>query len=148
MQEVISMRSKGGYCSKIIRDVVFLIMLASLTGLPGYINVANAAAGDVDYVNSCGEHRIVRINHDLYIEKLDGSERRQLTNTPDIEEGGAFFTKDGKYIVYFEGEPTADSRIDSQDRQNYIIKSDGNDSMRRKISFNEAYNHWLGRCIE
>ena len=37
---------------------------------------------------------------DLFLMRPDGSERRNITNTPDYEEGGPRFSPDGKKLLY------------------------------------------------
>ena len=37
---------------------------------------------------------------DLYLMRPDGSQRRNITNTPDYEEGGPRFSNDGKQLLY------------------------------------------------
>jgi Tol biopolymer transport system component len=43
----------------------------------------------------------------MYTMNVDGSNLRRLTNTPGYD-GGAFFSPDGRYIVYRANHPTGD----------------------------------------
>jgi hypothetical protein len=91
---------------------------------------------DYEYLDSRGDYRLIEKNKDVYIEKLDGSEGRQITHTPDIEESGAQFSKDGKYIIFTV-------RADPKEAYSfkcYLIKRDSDDSTRKEISRVEALN--------
>ena len=79
-----------------------------------------------------GEYQIITRNDDLYLEKLDGSESRQLTHTPNYPEWDARFVGNGEYIVYGE---TNGSSIDTG--RLYIIPANGDDSERKEISQNQ-----------
>lgn len=52
------------------------------------------------FYDSYGEYKLVRRNNDIWMEKLDGGEGKRVTNTPEIEEGSAYFVSDGNYIAY------------------------------------------------
>lgn len=52
------------------------------------------------FKDSYNGFRIISENKDLYIEKVDGSEKRKITNTPELPETWAFITKDRGYIIY------------------------------------------------
>lgn len=85
--------------------------------------------------------RLIRINNDLYTEKMDKTGRQQITHTPNIKEKG-FFAKNSDYIAY--NEYTIDYFLGiSADAPTflgyYLVKIGEDDSKRIKITESE---HW------
>lgn len=116
-----------------MRIFSLLLLGASLLGLSGC-----AALYSVDhnvhqdeYFDSYGDYRLIERNNDIYVEKLDKSESRQITHTPQTKEKSAWFTKKGTYIVYFD-ETTPDGY------GAYLIKTEEGDSKKIRISEGEA----------
>jgi len=67
---------------------------------------------------------------DLFLMRPDGSDRRQITNTPDYNEAGARFSPDGKKLLYYRL-PGAE-RIDNNTYGTYelvIADSDGGNAI-------------------
>jgi hypothetical protein len=81
-----------------------------------------------------GDYRLVERNNDVYLEKIDGSDSRQITHTPDIREFGADFACDGKYILYSEDAPDYSAKIRGK---YYRINYNSDDSSRKQISLDE-----------
>lgn len=87
------------------------------------------------YFDMLGDHKLVGRKNDIYIEKIDGTESRQLTHSPNHAKT-AFFCDDGKYITYLEwngpyiGYPTGGDY--------FIIDSKSDDSTKKAISGAEA----------
>lgn len=84
-----------------------LFMILLFTGLIGAVGCATVPStmqrseiGYEQFYDSQGDYKLVGKNNDVYIERLDGSESRQITHTPSMKEGYAYFTKNGKYILY------------------------------------------------
>ena len=110
-----------------------LLLGASLFGLAGC-----AALYSIDpnvphdeYFDSHGDYRLIERNNDIYMEKIDRSESRQITHTPNVREKSASFVKDGNYIIYFdENAPNGYSA--------YLVKTEEDDSKRIRISDGEA----------
>lgn len=102
---------------------------ASLMGLAGC-----ATTGQYDgwVSEQRGEYKLITRNDDLYLEKLDGSESKQLTHTPNYPSGGARFIQGGKYIVYGEN----NGSVFDTGRW-YIIPAEGDDSQRKEITERE-----------
>ena len=99
-------------------------------------NAAQAENAMYDkYFDSYGDYKLVERNSDLYIEKMDSSESRRITNTPNVEESHATFTKEGNYIAYIEAVPYG---VDPRKASCYIVKFLDNDSMRKPISSDEV----------
>ena len=90
--------------SLILVSLALLGSALSLTGCAttGYANGAKSGVSYDKYHDSYGEYRIVSRNNDLYVEKLDGSEKRKITNTPHLREFCAHFARKGDFIVYGE----------------------------------------------
>lgn len=104
----------------------------------GIVLTGCATTGGYEYEGhrwaQLGEHKIITKNNDLYIEKIDGSESRRLTHTPELIEGGRFVSG-GKYFVYNE----IKSYLDTHPKY-YIMPTDGDDSQRKEISLQEFEN--------
>ena len=119
-----------------IRSVNMLLIGAGLAGvlaLGGCATTGSYAQSEsnVDYekfLDSYGDYKLVRRNNDIWMEKLDGSESRQITHTPNTKETGAFFSKDRGYIAF---------SLDYLDGPFYLVKSDADDKSKKEISKNE-----------
>jgi hypothetical protein len=122
-----------------MRRITLLLIGISLLGLAGCATTGNYAGGnDIGYerfFDRRGDYKLVSRNNDVYLEKIDGSDSRQITHTPDIREGGADFGRDGKYILYSEDvfDPYAKIR-----GKYYKINFDSDDSTRKQISIDES----------
>ncbi len=87
-----------------------------------------------------GELRLVSRNNDIRLEKLNSSdEGRQITHTPSLTEGKAFFVLSGKYIVYDE------EHCCPFERDFFIIPADSDDSQRKEITVSEWLSWWAQR---
>lgn len=125
---------------KFRRGAACLIIGASLLaggslGLTGCITTGYALQNGVDYdqfYDSNGEYKLVGRNNDVWMEKIDGSEKRQITHTPSIPELRAYLVSDQKYIVYTEPQHLFSNS------KSFIVPSDSNDSERKPISWNEV----------
>ncbi len=80
-----------------------------------------------------------QINGQLDMWKMnpDGSNQVQITRTPDLQEGGAFFMPDSKTIIYRAWKIEADS-VRGKPMQVFTIKLDG--TGRRQITHEEGTN--------
>ena len=108
-----------------------------LMGLGGCATTGSVTGGvNYGFMDRKGEERLVKKNNDLYIENLDRNEGRRITNTPDIEEWRAFFSKDGKQILY----STEVSHFFGLDYNHYRQPVNGDDSQRIEIDFKELLN--------
>ena len=47
-----------------------------------------------------GDMMLVGRDNDIYIDKIDGTDSRKVTSTPDLIELDAFFGLGGRYVVY------------------------------------------------
>ncbi len=74
---------------------------------------------------------------DLWKMNPDGSNQVQITHTPDLQEGGAFFLPDSETIIYRAWKIEADS-VRGKPMQVFTIKLDGNG--RRQITQEEGTN--------
>lgn len=54
------------------------------------------------FLESREDWKLYKLNNDLYLEKLDGSENKRLTFSPGEMEWPVRFIRDGKYVVYCE----------------------------------------------
>lgn len=75
-------------------------VLAFLTMGSVMFSLAIDEAPEFAFFDRLGELRLVSREKDLYVEKLDGSEKRRLTSTSLVVERDAFFSKGGIYVVY------------------------------------------------
>jgi len=89
-----------------------------------------------------GGYQIVSKHNDLYVEMPDGRHSRRITYTPHIHELVAFFTDDGEYIMYCEGD---DFDIDgtTKSENHYRIKATSTGRNREKISHEEWLTYYL-----
>src|SRR3989338_1510399 len=78
-----------------------------------------------------GEYKIITRNDDLYLERLDGSDSKRLTHTPDKISSSARYVVDGKYIVYGEANSNQFSS------KYYIIPAEGDDAQKKEITEQE-----------
>jgi Tol biopolymer transport system component len=112
-----------------------ILLVAGLTGTNGCagipVNNVQNQVGYEKFFDSQGDERLIEKNNDLYLEKIDGSESRRITNTPKIKERTAYFSKNGRYIVYF------DETI-SDGYGAYLVQTNEDDSRKIKISEDEA----------
>lgn len=107
-----------------MKAIFYLVFSAVLTGCA----TTGLREGHVWAQNDTNEHQIITKNDDLYLEKLDGSESKRLTHTPELSEWDARFAGNGKYIIYGEIRNSVDSG------KLYIIPANGDDSQRKEIS--------------
>lgn len=120
------------------RGSAYLLLGASLLGsafLGGCATTSGTMQKDVGYeqfYDSQGDYKLVGKNNDIYLEKLDGSESRQVTHTPNVKERAGYFTKTGNYIIYWD-ETTPDGY------GAYLVKTEEDDSKRIRISEDEGY---------
>jgi hypothetical protein len=86
------------------------------------------------FYDSYGDYKLVGRNNDIYLEKIDGSESKQITHTPHIVEIEAQFSVNGKYIVY----ETQDLFFISPIFKFYRVPINRDDTNRQEISKKEA----------
>lgn len=82
--------------------------------------------------------RLFSENEDLYIENLDGTDKKRITYSPETKETWAFFTKDGKYVFY----RTTDNNF-STEEYNIALIEEG--KAARRISEDEYSVYWEER---
>ena len=104
-----------------------LIISAALSGLTG---CATTGWFNGQVWQQRGDYILITRNDELYLEKLDGSDSRQLTHTPGCAESRARFVGDGKYIVYAEHRTSFDGVP-------FIIPADGDDSKKKEITLSQ-----------
>lgn len=82
-------------------------------------------------------------NLELYVMNIDGTEQTRLTNTPDLHEGGAFFSPDGTMIVYRAWsapataiQPTRETK--AKTAHIYVMNANGTGS--RQVTKEECFN--------
>lgn len=98
----------NSFYNKFRRGVAGLLVGLGLLGMTGcattgeYATNNSSEIGYEKFFDSYGDYRLVRRNNDVWIEKLDGSESRQITHTPNVKEERADFSKDNNYILYLE----------------------------------------------
>lgn len=113
-----------------MREISLLLIIIFLVGLSGCATAGSTMRKDVGYeqfYDSQGDYHLVGKSNDVYIEKLDGSESRQITHTPNMKERYAYFTKSGEYILYsFRAGEGA-----------FIVKRGEDDSNQKTISEEE-----------
>jgi len=98
-----------GFLNKIkkgtIKVLLSLMFVGSVLGASGCATMGSGVQSNIGYdefYDSYGDYKLVKRSNDIWMEKLDGSKSKQITYTPNLEEGNVFFTSDGKYIAYFE----------------------------------------------
>jgi hypothetical protein len=118
------------------RGATYFLVGLALLGASGCATTGYTGGKRVNYefCDKYGEYKLVKKNNDLYIEKLDGSESRRITNTPNIREGTARFISEGKYIIYSEV-----PKIGWGITGSYIIPRNSNDKDRKEISRDEFF---------
>lgn len=79
-------------------------------------------------------YKIISEDNDLYIEKIDGTEKRRLTNTPNVKETWGFISKDGQCVSY----KTTDSTYLKEEI--FVLPINKDDSLREKIDDNQWEN--------
>lgn len=87
---------------KNIKELVLVTVLTIGLLLAECATTHPIAWGEVKYIffDRIGEMKLVSRENDLYIEKVDGSDKRKITSTSEIFERDAFFSKDGRYVLY------------------------------------------------
>jgi len=98
--------------------------------------IARSGADDLyyEFLDSYGEYKLLRRANDLYIEKLDGSESRKITYTPNNYEVG-YLIEDAKYLL------VAETQLDGKTIKYYVIPSDKDDTKKKEIIIDEYYRH-------
>lgn len=121
----------------LVRGLLPIILAGSVLGVSGCATTGSAVQNNLGYefLDSYGDYKIVRKDNDTYLEKLDGSESKRLTHTPDVYEDGYFVSR-GKYIRYRE--------THGKSGRYFVISIDGDDSNRKEISL-EEYLKLIGR---
>ena len=118
---------KNVFCKILMKRIVPAVGL----GLMGLAGCATTGQYEMHAWAQKGEYKIITRNDDLYLEKLDGSDSKQLTHTPAKTNTYARFVADGKYIVYGE------INSNGVGSRYYIIPADSDDSQRKEISEQE-----------
>jgi hypothetical protein len=131
------------------RGLLPIIFASSVLGTSGCATTSEMynteKSTNIDY--SCldlrGEYKLTMRDNDVYLEKIDGSEKRQITHTPEIKEHNAVFSGDGNYIIFIERyqNPKGEDPIFKY----FLTKKDSDDSTKKEISINEAYYLSIGK---
>lgn len=132
--------------------ILILIGLAALCGLGSGCAATSSYAeenyktnlGYESFYDLKGEYKLVGKNNDIYLEKIDGSESRQITHTPQVKEASSAFSSEGNYIIIME------EYENPHDRKNplqkfFLIKKESNDSTKKEISPDEAVHIITGK---
>ena len=129
-------------CSFIV-PLLGLVILA-LSGCATTSEPGNNDPNQETLLRSEGEYKMVERTNDIWIEKLDGTESRQLTHTPEVSECCAMFVGKGKYVMYSE---TARGGFWQGviTKDNFIIPFDGDDTKRKKVSSDEYDSFFMDR---
>jgi len=90
-----------------------------------------------------GEYKLVKKNNDVYLEKIDGSDSKQITHTPLVKETGAF-SAEGNYIIVMEEYENPHDRRNPHQKF-FLIKRDSDDSTRKEISADESVHIITGQ---
>jgi hypothetical protein len=126
-----------------MRKISLFVLGASLlcagVGLSGCATISHTAENKVNYefLDSYGDYKLIRKNNDIYTEKFDGSESRQITHTPEKPENG-HIVEGGAYIIYSE----LDSHRESETGY-FIVPKNEDDTKRKEISKEEYMHLWL-----
>jgi Tol biopolymer transport system component len=75
---------------------------------------------------------------DLWLANADGSGQKQITNTPDLQEGGAFFLPDNQTIL-FRAWKKSEQKLEHKDMHLYTVNEDGS---KLKQLTTEPGTHW------
>ncbi|MDR1743512.1 MAG: hypothetical protein LBR48_06795 [Dysgonamonadaceae bacterium] len=75
---------------------------------------------------------------DLWLADADGTNQRQITHTPDLQEGGAQFLPDNKTIL-FRAWKKSEQGQENRDMHIYTVKDDGSDLQQITT---EPGTHW------
>lgn len=121
---------------KSIKTIILATLLTVGSFLTECVNPHSIAVSDMNYsfFDRIGEIRVVGRNKDLYIEKMDGSDSRRITSTAETYERDAFFSKDGRYVVYETDESRHFSGGVADIKYNYFMQLiDGNDTTKIEI---------------
>jgi hypothetical protein len=143
---------------KMKRYILPLFLVASLIGAGAWAAVRgyaesneNANSKEERYVervfDETGGYRLIRRNNDIWREKSDGSEKQQITHTPDILELWAYAIKTsrGEEVIYTEwtGDPDLKTNNISGEKIKYVnaylIKKGKDDSERIPIGLDKFY---------
>ncbi len=119
--------------------MVVLLLGASLLGLAGCCTFGVSGPDGYDqFYDTNGEYRLVKRNSDVWMEKIDGSEKRQITHTPDSREDEAYFVSNSKYIAYYNpyGTPAAGFVTSKA----FIVLTENDDSQRKEITMDEFFS--------
>lgn len=118
-----------------MRPNIVLVLGLALVALSGCVTEGSYGDGG-NYEGHLwaqqGENKIVTRGKDLFWEKLDGSESRQLTHTPDVWDMAARLVGEGKFVAYCESKSYYDLHPKC-----FIIPATGDDSQRKEISEQE-----------
>ena len=122
------------------RGVASILVGLSLMGLAGCATPYADRAKRItevgyEFFDMREDQRLVGRNNDVYFEKEDGTESKRVTYTPNTPEQAAFFSKDGKKIVYLE----------TNENKSYKINIDLDEKSRKQISAEEHNSLISGR---
>lgn len=117
---------------KSLKNLVAVSLVIGSLALNGCATTSGVNQSNIDYdlqdTSKDGDYKLIRKDNDIFLEKIDGSESRQITHTPYIREYPNF-TKNEKYIVYFE-----EGQRHKYDFKYFIVPIEKDDSSRKEIS--------------
>ena len=121
-----------------------ILILAGITLLGSTLGITGCATTPYNrlgykFIGRNEDSKLVRRNNDLYIEKINGSDSRRITNTPETCEDLACFSKNGEYILYAHYIITY-IPLKSNYYIYYYQPTDGDDSQRTEVDASEFYS--------
>lgn len=121
---------------KTIQTLFLVILLAGALFAVDWVT-AYSAEGEQQgtyFFDRLGDLVLIGKEKELYIQRIDGSNRKKITSTPDITELDAFFGYGGRYVVYkAEKKKSAFDKKPHYKYKYFMQPIDENDLKKREI---------------
>ena len=96
--------------------------------------IADNGASEYYLYDRVGDLRLVGKSKDIYLERFTSGEIRKITATPDVYEPDAFFSNDGRYVLYrAENKKRAFDKTPEPASRYFIQPVDDTDLKRKEI---------------
>ncbi|MDB4349743.1 hypothetical protein OAA99_02180 [Omnitrophica bacterium] len=120
-----------------IKRSLLTVLLAGALLAAGCLIADIALSDDEPYFfDRLGELMLIGRGRDLYIIRMESGAKRKITSTPEVTEEDAFFSNDGRFVLYkTKKKKSAFDKTSSPEVERFMQPIDANDLQREEINF-------------